>query len=333
MKIAVLGCGAIGGLFLGYLQNEDVDIIGVVRDYQKSAIDKEGLLIEGLAGHQKIMVNTVTRLTQKVDLAVFACKINDLEMMIDDNLNYLKDAVVVSTQNGVYADHILKKYFIPEKIITGSVMFGATFYPPNKVVHNFPGELVVGNMFNAPIEALTSQIDVLRKVFRVSLSPNIKGAKYLKVFVNLNNCLPAILGKSIQETYADIDMARLAILLNREAYSVVQKAGVVLENIPNYPKERLEGLLRMTIDDAAAILSKTMVGLSKEPLYGSILQSIQRSKKSEIDYINGEIVRLARENGFNAPLNEQIVDLVHDVEDAGAFLAKRDLEAILEGEL
>ena len=71
MKTAVLGCGAIGGLFLGYLQNEDVDVTGVVREYQKTALDKNGLLIEGIAGHQKVAVNSQTGLDRPVDLAIF----------------------------------------------------------------------------------------------------------------------------------------------------------------------------------------------------------------------------------------------------------------------
>jgi len=331
MKTAVLGCGAIGGLFLGYLQNEDIDVTGVVRNYQKAALDKEGLMIEGIAGAQKIMVNTLERLSQKVDLAIFTCKINDLETMIENNRPYLNEAVVVSTQNGVYADYLLREYFAPEKIITGVVMFGATFYPPNRVVHNFPGELVIGNMFDAPLDDLNAQIDILRKAFRVSVSPNIKGAKYLKVFINLNNCIPALLGKSMQEAYADPSLAQLAVLLNREAYTIAQKAGIVLENLPGYPKERLEKMAQMPVNEATALLSKIMMGLSKEPLYGSILQSIQRGKKSEIDYINGEVVRIAQENGISAPLNEKIIELVHDVEDAGRFFDKKELLATLEG--
>jgi 2-dehydropantoate 2-reductase len=254
-----------------------------------------------------------------------------LEELIKNNRACLSDAVVVSTQNGVCADQLLKKYFMPEKIISGIVMFGATFYPPNLVVHNFPGELVIGNMFGAPLDKLSAQIDILRKAFRVSVSPNIKGAKYLKIFVNLNNCVPALLGKSIQETFIDIELAQLAILLNREAYGVMQKAGIALGDLPGYPRTRLESMVQMPVAEAAALLSKIMTELSKEPLYGSVLQSIQRGKKSEIDYINGEIVNIAQKNGISAPLNEKIVELVHDVEDAGRFFDKKELLATLEG--
>jgi len=59
--------------------------------------------------------------------------------------------------------------------------------------------------------------------------------------------------------------------------------------------------------------------LSREPLYGSILQSIRRGKPSEIDYFNGEIVRLGGEIGAEAPLNQRMVEMVHRVEGGGGF--------------
>ncbi|MBU1112866.1 MAG: 2-dehydropantoate 2-reductase, partial [Candidatus Omnitrophica bacterium] len=78
-------------------------------------------------------------------------------------------------------------------------------------------------------------------------------------------------------------------------------------------------------DEAAGLFSKIMTNLSKQPLYGSILQSIRRGKKSEIDYINGEIIQLARDNNDQAPLNTKIVELVHKVEAGADFLSKQEL--------
>ena len=67
MKVAVLGCGAIGGLFLGYLSKEGHDVIGVVRDYQKDLLLKEGLTIEGVRGSHKQKIKVDTKLTKNVD--------------------------------------------------------------------------------------------------------------------------------------------------------------------------------------------------------------------------------------------------------------------------
>jgi len=79
------------------------------------------------------------------------------------------------------------------------------------------------------------------------------------------------------------------------------------------------------VDQAAGIINKTLTTLSKEPLYGSILQSIMRGKPSEIDFINGEVVHLASSISTQTPLNSRIVDLVHEVERREKFF---DIEKI-----
>jgi len=324
MKVAVLGCGAIGGLFLGYL-SEKADVIGIVKGYQKEPLLKQGLLIEGVRGKKTCKVKVDTQLNEKVDIAILATKINDLNLVIKNNLEYLEDSSLVTTQNGIRADYILNEYFPKENIITGIVMFGATFYAPNKVVHNFEGDLILGSIFGLKPKGFESIKELLGGVFNAVEEENVKGAKYLKVFINLNNCIPAVLGLSMQEAFSDLEIAKLAIQLNREAYQVVTGSNISFESLPTYPKERLESLISMNFDQAAGLFSKIMTSLSKEPLYGSILQSIKRGRRSEIDYINGEIVKLAQESNQEAPLNKRIVQLVHEVESTGNFFSKEEV--------
>jgi 2-dehydropantoate 2-reductase len=68
-----------------------------------------------------------------------------------------------------------------------------------------------------------------------------------------------------------------------------------------------------------------MSKLSRDPLYGSILQSIKRERASEIDYINGEFVNLADAHGLKADLNRALVRMVHEVEKTKKFFTKEEL--------
>ena len=79
-------------------------------------------------------------------------------------------------------------------------------------------------------------------------------------------------------------------------------------------------VLAKSIEQAAGIMNKTLTGLSKEPLYGSILQSIMRKRTSEIDFINGEVASVAASLSMPSPLNRKVVELVHQVENQGRFL-------------
>lgn len=329
MKIAVLGCGAIGGIFLNRLSQKE-KVTGVVKSYQKSFLAQEGLVVEKEGAKSTVKVDTVTSLAEPVDLAIFATKTGDLKPAAAENRQYLEKALVLTTQNGLQAENILKAFFPEENIVSSIVMFGATFFAPNRIVCNFDGSLVIGSLSNS-VNKVVKVKEKLEPFFKVETSSNIKGAKYLKLFVNLNNCLPAILGKSMQETFSDLDICKLAINLNREAYRVVKAAGIVLADLPGYPRERIEKLTGLPLPQAAAIFSQVMTGLSRQPLDGSILQSIKRQKPSEIDYINGEIAELAKAINCPAHLNKKVTQLVHKVEENG-FLTKKTLLSEVEKE-
>jgi len=211
-------------------------------------------------------------------------------------------------------------------------MFGATYLEPGKVVHNFEGSLILGSFFGLkPSQELVDISLVLDKAFPAIISEEIKGAKYLKIFANANNCLPAILGLSMQETFRDQDTSRISIAIWQEGYEVVSKAGIKLVSLPGFTVDNITRLISLPRDQAAGVFSGIMSSLSKEPLYGSILQSIKRKRPSEIDYINGEFVRLAQENKTQAPLNSALVKLVRQVEETGEFLTREELFKALAG--
>ena len=105
----------------------------------------------------------------------------------------------------------------------------------------------------------------------------------------------------------------------KEGVDIVKSANVQMESLLQFPVERIMGLYGMPEEQAAGIINKTLTSLSKEPLYGSILQSIQRNKSIEIDFINGEIAQMAKFMRKASPLNSKVVDMVHQVERNGRF--------------
>jgi 2-dehydropantoate 2-reductase len=327
MKIAVIGAGAIGSLVAGYLKMKDVAVTLVAREASVAAIRKKGLEISGVRGDAVVPVEVVEKLTAAPDLVVFTCKTQDLDEAVKQNLDFLRGPFLVTTQNGVRAEEIVARYLPRERVIASIVMFGATSLEPGKVVHNFEGSWVIGNAFGGNNQETIAVSGVLDKAFPTLLADDMKGMKYLKVFVNANNCIPAILGVSMQEAFKNKEISKIAIAIWKEGLGVVKKAGVKLASLPDFPLERLEKLTALPLEEAAQILSGIMTNLSKEPLYGSVLQSIKRGKKSEIDFLNGEFVALAKEHGGRAPLNEKLVAMVHAVEKEKKFFAPDELIA------
>jgi len=327
MKITVIGAGAIGGCVAGYLKKagEDVTLIG--RADQVAAINQSGLTIKGIRGTETFQVRAATKMTEVSDLVIFAVKTQDMEEAFATNSEYLDTGLVLTSQNGVQSDNILSSHFERERQLSSIVMFGATYVKPGEITFNFEGDWIIGRPFT-PLDPTAHDVaDILSNAFKVVTSTNITGMKYLKLFVNFNNCIPALIGKSMQETFADMDLCRLSIMLLKEGVGIIQEAKIELVSMPEFAKEKILGLAAMPTEQAAAIMNKTLTNLSKEPLYGSILQSIMRGKTSEIDFINGEVVHLAHNIKMPVPLNEKVVEMVHEVENTGKYFSIDDVKS------
>lgn len=320
MKVAVIGLGAIGGVVVGLLRNKGIDVVVVGRPEQRQAINKDGFIIEGVQGHFLYCLDLKFKLDEKVDLVIITVKTQDLRDVVEMSREFLNGPLILSTQNGVRSDTLLKMMLGEENLISSIVMFGATYVPFNKVVYNFEGNWLIGRPFGPNDDKVKQTADFLKQAFNVIEVENISAMKWTKIFVNSSNCLPALVGKSMQETYGNLDMCKLALKILKEGFEVVKTLGIELPNLPDFEIVKLRGLAQMKLEEAAPIFSSIMTHLSKEPLYGSILQSIQRGRLSEIGYINGEISNQARLHNVEARLNACVTELVHVVEMSKTFL-------------
>ncbi len=326
MKIAVVGAGAIGSVVAAGLFKSGQDILLTGREDQVAVIKKNGLNIKRIDGCEIFHLPVAQRLDREFDLVIFATKTQDIEEAYAQNARFLENPLVLATQNGVQADNILSPHFLPQQVISSIVMFGATYVKPGEVTYNFPGDWIIGKRFVMNDSKVHEIAEILKKSFSVEVTDNILGMKWLKLFVNFNNCIPALIGKSMQETFADMDFCRLSVLLLKEALPIVQDANIKLVSLPRFSVERVVGLAAMPLEQGAGIIHKTLTGLSKEPLYGSILQSILRGKVSEIDFINGEVVAVASAMRQDAPLNRKVVRMVHTVEETGKFFSPDEVK-------
>ncbi|MBI4309531.1 MAG: ketopantoate reductase family protein [Candidatus Omnitrophica bacterium] len=326
MNIAVIGAGAIGGVVAACLKKAGEDIVLVGRPEQVDAVNREGLTMHGARGRETIRVPAMAKLDKPYDLVIFAVKTQDIEEAFELNSEFLETSLILTSQNGVQADNLLSSHFDKIRQLSSIVMFGATYVKPGEITFNFEGDWIIGRPFT-PVDPTTHKVaEVLGKAFKTVVSTDITGQKYLKLFVNFNNCIPALIGKSMQEVFADMGLCRLSVMLLKEGVDIIQAAKIELTSMPDFPRERILGLANMPLEQAAGIIHKTLTGLSKEPLYGSILQSILRGKDSEIDFINGEVAQIAGHLKLPALLNRKAVDMVHEVERSGKFFTVDDVK-------
>lgn len=325
MKVAVIGLGAIGGLVACYLKSKGVKVVAVGRKEQRDAVEQGGFIVSGVRGRSVVYLDIQPRLDEPVDLAIITVKTQDIRDAVEKSRTYLAQTDILSTENGVRADRLLAMMLGEANVISSIVMFGATYEPYNKLIHNFEGNWLIGRPFGPNDEKVKSIVEFLKIAFPAMEADNIQAMKWTKIFLNSSNALPALLGKSIQETYADMDMCSLALKLQKEGFALLEKIDITPASMPDFDVEKLKGLTAMPLEQAAPVFSSIMVNLSKEPLYGSILQSLQRGRASEIDFINGEFANQGKLNGIDTILNARIVELVHKVEKTKKFLSKEEI--------
>jgi 2-dehydropantoate 2-reductase len=327
MRIAIIGAGAIGNVIGGLLAKagEDVTIIG--RRPHVDAVNRNGLRIHGAVGTMQVRVRAVERLDFVPDLALLTMKTQGVAAAAREIHPYVVGVPVVTMQNGVRSDELVAEVLGKEDVLSCVVLLGATFLEPGSVTYTTQGVLVLGAPFGPIDERTRSVAAILDKAVPTHLSANIAGAHWTKLIINENNALPAVTGLSIQEVNRRPPLRKLSVLLMKEAAATIAAAGIKLASLPRLPKAALRTTLSLPLPVASGLLRLLSRSLGKGPALGSTLQSVRRGEKTEIDYLNGEIVVLGKQTGRPTPYNAAVVELVHQVEATGTFLTTKEVTA------
>ena len=322
-KIAVVGAGAVGSLVGGLLARagEDVTLIG--RHDHVQAIRENGLRVDGALGTLTIAVKVVEKLDFKADIVLLGVKTQDVEAACSPIKALMRDAVIVTLQNGVRSDDIVASLFAKENIISGVVMFNAQYLQPGHVSYARAGALLIGEAFGQTSQRTTDMLHLLNRAIRTRITSNIGGAHWAKLLVNnLANGLEAMTGLPIRECMRQPGLRRISVMALKEGARAVEAAGIRLEPLPGVLAPALPMIIRLP-----ASLSSWVIGRSLGTLrtLSSTLQSLRRGRPTEIDFLNGEISRLGAKIGMETPYNSTIVNLVKEVEVNGRFLSSEQI--------
>lgn len=247
---------------------------------------------------------------------------------------HLFGSLVVTMQNGVRADDLVAVILGNENIISSVAFFNSSFLEPGKVVFSPTSRkpaLLIGEPFGTKGNRLQNLLALLNKAMPTDMSEDIRGAHWTKLLWNVNTAVPAVTGLSMQEGNQYPQIRELNINLMKEGLEVIKLARIKTAPIPSWELSLMEKVVNMPLPEASLIMKNSVESLGKRNVLGSILQSIKRAKDTEIDYLNGEIVKLGSEKGIPTPVNSLIVELVHQVETTGRFLSVDKLTQRLYG--
>ena len=303
--VAVVGAGAVGGFFGAMLARAGHRVTFIGRLPHVQAIERQGLRLDMAGRIESIPAAASVDLAavRGADLVLFSVKSTDTDQVAEAIAPHLKDdAIVLSLQNGVENAVTIARHV--GQTVVPAVVYVATATPePGLVKHHGRGDLVIG-----PVDALAAQdagvassLEDLREVFAaagvpVAISPNVVGELWSKLMVNCAyNAVSGLAQAPYGELAALSPVRELQHAVVAEVCAVASAAGVDLP-----------------LDQSIAAMERIAGAMPAQ--LSSTAQDMARRKPSEIDHLNGFVVRRGREVGVPTPANLALYALVKLVE-------------------
>jgi len=305
MKIAVVGAGAMGSMIGGRLTEGGANVVLVdVWKKHVDAINEKGLLMTGYGGERIVKARATYDFKEVgvVDLVVLMVKARQTERATKDALPLIgENTTILSLQNGWGNEEIIGKVVGNEKVMGGCILGGAILLDPGKVLDCGDWPTYIGELDGRVSERGKRISKVFNEAgLKTILSQDIRVDIWRKILLNV-----AINPTSALCRFLD-DEERLQIEEVKEVmFEAIEEAGKVvrLEGIEVNPEEAKETLVNMLTEQGAAEGGKS-----------SMLVDVEHKRKTEIDFINGAVVKLGKKHGIATPVNKTLVAAVKGLE-------------------
>lgn len=325
MRIGVIGAGAVGGTLAALLDRAGHEVAVTARGAQLDAVRDRGLRLDGGWGEHVARVDAAETLGERPDLVILATKAQDAEAALRANAGAVDGVPLLIVQNGLGGIEVARSVVPDSPLLGGLALFAASFLSPGRVTVTAALPIVVGAAEGTDPAVLERVVGVLRSALPVDVTPDLRAAQWSKLLVNHVNALPAITGLSVQQTVADPRLRHVLAASLRETVRLARRIGVRFVGFQGVPGWALRALGLGPLWIAALFPRLLARRMGDVPNPGSTLQSIRRGQPTEIDFLNGAVVRAAREHGLDAPVHAAIVGLVHEVERTGDFLSPQEV--------
>ncbi len=287
-RVQIMGAGALGSLIGSLIQLAGYDVIFVARGKQLSAL-KKGLRVSGMREAELKVYCTAE--PENADITFVTVKAYDTETAAK-KLAEVDAGVVCSLQNGVGNEEILAKYC--RKVLGGVTTYGANLKDYGHVVFAGEGYTYIGEMNGSITEEVEMVVDVLRKSgIRAEAAEDIEFRIWAKAVVNAAiNPITAICRVKNGEIVRNPYLWGVAKALAEEGREVMARMGYEFDAV-----SEVRRVAEMTAENRS-----------------SMLQDLEKGKRTEVEFINGAIVKKGEELGIDCPVNRTILNLVRGVE-------------------
>jgi 2-dehydropantoate 2-reductase len=329
--IGILGAGSIGAYLGGRLIAAGYTTVMVARQPLLDAVAKDGLHLTSLEGFDQTLppsaVHIVTNpmVLASCDFILVTVKGHDTVHVARQMPSVIRhDAVVVSFQNGVGNAEILHRALGDHAVLPGMVPFNVL---RQSDAHFHQGTSGILAMQGLPDGRHRPLVEALEKAgLPTHAFDDMRGIQWGKLLVNLNNSINALSGLPLQQQLAQRPYRKIMAACVKEGLRVLKRAGIKPQIDAPLPPALVPALMSLP-NGLFNMLAKKIVAIDPNAR-SSMWEDLQRGRKTEVDLLNGEIVRLGAQLDVPTPINQRIVDLVKEAEHRGAppSLAADELE-------
>jgi 2-dehydropantoate 2-reductase len=289
IKVAVMGAGAVGCYYGGMLARAGNDVVLIGRPEHVQAIERNGLRLEAQTFDEQVRLTASTDVSAIAGstLVLFCVKSTDTESAAAEMKPHLApDALVLTLQNGV--DNAERLRPLLSQNVAAAVVYVATeMAGPGHVKHHGRGELVIEP---SPVSDRVAQVLIAAGV-PTEISANVRGALWAKLILNCAyNALSAIAHVPYGQLVKAEGVTDVMRDVVAECLAVARADGV---DVPG------------DIDAAVRRIAQTMPAQ-----FSSTAQDLARGKRSEIDHLNGLVVRRGEALGVPTPANRVLHTVV-----------------------
>jgi len=315
-KITILGAGSIGCYLGGCLINAGCDITLVGRARLQQQLMEHGLNVTDWQGRNshiapaKIHYSLSESDLSTADYILVTVKSGDTSSAAQSIAKYAKpSAVVVSLQNGIRNTQILRELLPDHHIITAMVPFNVLTKGDGVFHCGTEGNLAFEDS-NGLANTLIGALSLAN--LTVDVHSNLRAIQWSKLIMNLNNAINALSGVPLKEELSDRRYRKVLALSIKEALRVLKaanikpvKTGKVIPRLIPYILLLPNSLFKM--------VAASMIKIDPNAR-SSMYEDFTLNRNTEIDYLNGEIVNLAKQHHVPTSINEKIVELVKQAE-------------------
>ena len=320
MRSAIYGAGSLGTVMGAYLTKNGVDIDLVNRNRTHvEALKANGARITGTVD-MTVPVSAMLpeEMSGKYDIIFLMTKQLNNRETVTFLKDYLADDGVIATlQNGIPEDSVAE-IVGAERTIGVTVEWGATMTVPGEAcLTSDPGSLSfhMGKMPGIPDGKLEEVKAVLEKMCPVEIEANLPGARWSKLLINATfSGLGTVMGGTFGDVTKDPKARDLAADCMKEVIDVGRAAGVTFAPVQG---KDIVSLFYWTNPVKKAIAKLIMpIAMKKHAaIEPSMLQDLKKNKPCEIDAINGVVCEWGKKKGIPTPVNDRIVEIVHEIQD------------------